>query len=59
MVAKEDCQCQLSMPEIDTLYLCYDTVNKVKKGYERMNYDSLGRDRLGYDRVGENKHCVQ
>ena len=52
MVAKLDCQCQLSMLEINTVHFCNGIVNLVRKGYDRLGCDSLGLDRLGLHRLG-------
>ena len=59
MVAKVDCQCQISMTEIDTVYFCYDIVNYVKKGYDRLVCGSLSHDRLDYDRIEKDRYCMQ
>ena len=49
MVAKIDCQCHLSMPEMDIVHSCYVIVDKAKKFW----------DRLGFEKVISDRYCVQ
>ena len=44
VVAKVDCQCHLSMPEMDNVHSCYVIVDKAKKVLDRLGCEKIIRD---------------